>query len=334
MSGTFPTFDYENNSTVSGANAQPSFTTFFGSGSAIGSQSAVYNGLGTVPPSTDSTNSSLIVTGGASTAIPNGYAAAYDLSSQDTVTGGVSGLSVYLQNDSTYIGGSGADTVYAGGADRVWGGSAPTSVFGGADGTTVQGGAGSLQFVGGLGAVSVSGGAGNTTLWGGNGSAASVLTGGSGNNTLIGGSGSGPTTLTGGGGTVMFADGNSPTLFQQTAFSQGNLLINGTTGAGQELVVGARAGAVNETVALNNNADTVLSGAGQMNVLGGQGPDLYGIFQGDGSITNIYGFKAIDQVAFVGETVAKEQVVHGSDQIIGSGGDTVNLIGVDHTVYS
>jgi hypothetical protein len=340
MSGVIPSFDYQNASTVPGANAETSFAGSFGSGSTIGSQSVVYDGTGAIPPSSSSDNGTLVLTGGSSTAVPNGYNAIYDLSNQDTVSGASNGLSVYLQNSSNYVGGSGSDTIYAGGADTIQGGSGATSVYGGANGATVTGGSGSLQFVGGAGAVSVTGGTGNTTLFGGTGSAASVLIGGRGNNTLVGGSGSGPTTLSGGNGNafgsqnnVMFANGSSPTVFLQAPL-QGDTLINGTTGTGQELVVGTSFGVLNETVALNNNADTVLSGAGQTNILGGQGPDLYGIFRSDGGITDIYGFKSIDRIAIVNDSISKEQVVNGSDVITLSAGTTVNLIGIDHKIFT
>jgi Ca2+-binding RTX toxin-like protein len=337
---SFPEFDYSNSSTVLGANGQISFSNIFGTGPAIGGQSAIYNGIGAVPPASDSPNASLVVKGGSATTIPDGYSAVYDLSNNDTITGASSGLGVYLQNNSDYVGTSGNDTIYAGGADTIAAGSGATDVFAGANGATVSGGSGSLQFVGGAGAAKVVGGSGNTTLFGGTGSSASVLIGGTGNNTLIGGSGSGPNTLSGGSGNpfgaqnnVMFANGSGATVFQQAPL-QGTTLINGTTGTGQELVVGSTFGAIQDTVALNNNADTVLSGAGVTNILGGQGPDLFGIFNGDGATTNIYGFKSIDQIAFVNVGISKEQVVNGSDVITTNGGDTVNLIGVDHKLFT
>jgi hypothetical protein len=337
---SFPEFDYSNISTVSGANGQISFGNIFGTGSTIGTQSAVYGGAGAVPSASTSANASLVISGGSATTIPDGYSAVYDLSNNDTVTGAASGLNIYLQNASAYLGASGSDTIYAGGADTIMAGSGASSVFGGADGATVSGGAGSLQFVGGGGAVSVVGGAGDTTLFGGTGSSASVLVGGTGNNTLVGGSGSGPNTLSGGSGNpigaqnnVMFANGSGATVFKQAPL-QGSTLINGTTGTGQELVVGSTFGVITDTVALNNNADTVLSGAGVTNILGGQGPDLFGIFNGDGATTNIYGFKSIDQIAFVNDGISKEQVVNGSDVIRTNSGDTVNLIGVDHKIFT
>jgi hypothetical protein len=337
---SFAEFDYLNTSTVSGANGQVSFHNIFGSGSTIGTQSAIYDGTGAVPPASTSANASLIITGGSATTIPDGYSAVYDLSNNDTITGAANGLGAYLQSASAYVGASGSDTIYAGGADTIRAGSGATSIFGGANGATVSGGAGRLQFVGGGGAVSVVGGAGDTTLFGDTGSSASVLIGGTGNNTLVGGSGSGPNTLSGGSGNpigaqnnVMFANGTGATVFQQAPL-QGTTLINGTTGTGQELVVGSSFGVIQDTVALNNNADTVLSGAGVTNILGGQGPDLFGIFNGDGSTTNIYGFNSIDQIAFVNEGISTEKVVNGSDVITTNGGDTVNLIGVDHKIFT
>jgi hypothetical protein len=339
-SSSFPEFDYSNSSTVLGANGQTSFSNIFGTGSAIGDQSAIYSGTGAVPPASDSPNASLVVTGGSATTIPDGYSAVYDLSNNDTITGATNGLGVYLQNNSDYVGASGNDTIYAGGADTIAAGSGATDVFAGANGATVSGGSGSLQFVGGAGAASVVGGSGNTTLFGGTGSSASVLIGGTGNNTLIGGSGSGPNTLSGGSGNpigaqnnFMFANGTGATVFQQAPL-QGTTLINGTTGTGQELVVGTSFGVIQDTVALNNNADTVLSGAGVTNILAGQGPDLFGIFKGDGATTNIYGLKSIDQIAFVNEGISSERVVGGSDVITTDSGDTVNLIGVDHKLFT
>jgi hypothetical protein len=338
---SFPAFDYENSSTVPGANGQASFGSIFGSGSMIGAQSAFFDGQGlTLGNSFLPYNASLIITGGTLASFPAEFLAIYDLSNNDTVTGSTDNLSVYLQNASTYVGSSGSSTVYAGGADTISAGSGATSVYGGANGATVAGGSGLLQFVGGAGPVSVRGGSGDTTLFGGTGSQSGVLVGGSGNNTLVGGSGTGPTTLNGGAGnafpgqnTLMLGNGSGPTVFQQ-APSTGTTLINGTTGTGQELVVGASFGLVNETVALNNNADTVLSGAGITNILSGQGPDLYGIYAGDGSTTDIYGLKSIDRIVFVNIGIANEQVVNGSDQITTNDGDTVNLIGFDHKLFT
>jgi Ca2+-binding RTX toxin-like protein len=263
MSGTpasYPGFDFSTSNTIPGSNAQPSFTSFFGSGSSIGAQSAVDTGNG-VPDASTSANQTLIIAGGLSTSLATNnvssfdfsgftnpydalasavanipsetpvsapsavsttqYSAVYDLSDNDTLEGGSSDLSVFLQNDTDVLSGACSDVIYAGGADTVTAGSGATTVFGGGSGATVQGGTGTLQFVGGAGAVSAQGGSGTNLLYGGTGSASSYLVAGSGNSTLIGGSGAGPTTLTGASGNL-----NGSVMFAFAAGS-GSLVVQG-----------------------------------------------------------------------------------------------------------
>jgi Ca2+-binding RTX toxin-like protein len=328
-SGSFPEFQFTNNSTVPGADAEPIFGSVFGSGASLGASSAVSTGSDVVPADSTSTNDSLIVTGGSSenppaTEVPtfsisafsdpysalasavanlpvpgevtppfetqttsatssDGYSAIYDLSNDDTLTGGAGDLSAFLQNNTEFIAGSGNDTIYAGGADTIDAASGASTIFSGSAGSTVQGGSGSLLFVGGDGAVSAQGGSGNTVLIGGTGSNVSDLIAGTGNSTLIGGSGDGSTTLSGGAGNpagastmLAFANGSGATTM--VGPQSGNAIMNGTTGSGQEMMVAPISGLA--VLALNNAADTVVAGGGDTTVIGGAAPDLYAFLYG------------------------------------------------------
>jgi Ca2+-binding RTX toxin-like protein len=274
MSGTrasYPGFDFSSNNAIPGSNAQPSFTSFFGSDASIGMQSVVDTGAA-VPDASASANQTLIIAGGNSTYLsdnnssdfnfsgftnpydalasaagsipsttrvsaasgaPAGhYRAVYDLSDNDTLSAGSGDLTVFLQNSTNLLLGNGSDVVYAGGADTIAAGSGATTVFGGASGATVQGGTGVLQFVGGAGAVSTQGGSGTNLLYGGTGSANSYLVAGSGNSTLIGGSGAGPTTLNGGSGNL-----NGSSVILAFAAGSGSLVVQGAR-AGTALING------------------------------------------------------------------------------------------------
>jgi Ca2+-binding RTX toxin-like protein len=374
-SGSYPDFDFSSNNTIPGSNTQPSFTSFFGSGSSIGAHSAVDTGDG-VPDASTSANQTLIIVGGTSAylsdnnnsdfdfsgftnpydalasavgSIPSTnsasaasggsiapYSAVYDISDNDTLDGGSSNLSVFLQNNTSLLLGNGSDVIYAGGADTIAAGSGATTVFGGAPGATVQGGTGALQFVGGAGAVSAQGGSGTNLLYGGTGSASSYLVAGSGNSTLIGGSGPGATTLSGGSGNLngssvmmAFAAGSGSVVVQGAR--AGTALINGTTGTGQELVMAPTSGVA--VIALNNNSDTVVGGGGNTTVVGGSGPDLYGFLPGVAGTEAIFGFKATDRIQFTAP-VASETLVDGSDVIEASNGTQITLVGFDHKLFS
>jgi Ca2+-binding RTX toxin-like protein len=383
-SGSFPEFQFTNNSTVPGADAQPVFGSVFGSGPSVGASSAVSSGSDAVPADSTSTNNSLIVTDGSSetpseTEVPtfsisafsdpysalasavanlpvpgevtppfatqtdsvissDGYSALYDLSNNDTLTGGSGDVSAFLQNNTQFIAGSGNDTIYAGGADTISAATGASTVFSGSDGSTVQGGSGSLLFVGGDGAVSAQGGSGNTVLIGGTGSNVSNLVAGTGNSTLIGGSGDGSTTLSGGigdpaGSTSMLAFANGSGATTMVGPQSGDAIMNGTTGSGQEVMVAPVSGLA--VLALNNAADTVVAGGGDTTVIGGADPDLYAFLYGLSGSEIILGFKAEDQIGFTGSSsIWSEQVIDGSDIIQTSDGAQITLIGYGHKIFS
>jgi Ca2+-binding RTX toxin-like protein len=383
-SGSFPEFQFTNNSTVPGADAEPIFGSVFGSGASLGASSAVSTGSDVVPADSTSTNDSLIVTGGSSenppaTEVPtfsisafsdpysalasavanlpvpgevtppfetqttsatssDGYSAIYDLSNDDTLTGGAGDLSAFLQNNTEFIAGSGNDTIYAGGADTIDAASGASTIFSGSAGSTVQGGSGSLLFVGGDGAVSAQGGSGNTVLIGGTGSNVSDLVAGTGNSTLIGGSGDGSTTLSGGAGNpagastmLAFANGSGATTM--VGPQSGNAIMNGTTGSGQEMMVAPISGLA--VLALNNAADTVVAGGGDTTVIGGAAPDLYAFLYGLSGSEIILGFKPDDQISFAGSSsILSEHVIDGSDVIQTTDGAQITLVAYDHKLFS
>ena len=180
-SSSFPELDLFNSSTVMGADGQVSFSNIFGTGSAIGDQSAIYDGTGAVPPASDSPNASLVVTGGSATTIPDGYSAVYDLSNNDTITGASSGLGVYLQNNSDYVGAAAAIPSTPVGRTQLPRDPA-NHVFGWRQRRDGLGRFRQPAIRRGRRSRSVRGGSGNTTLFGGTGSSASVLIGGPGTN--------------------------------------------------------------------------------------------------------------------------------------------------------
>jgi Ca2+-binding RTX toxin-like protein len=383
-SGSFPEFQFTNNSTFPGANAQPIFGSDFGSGPSLGALSTITTGSDAVPAASTSANNSLIVTGGDSenppgsqiptfsisafsdpysalaSAVENlpvpgevtppfetqtpsetsstGYSAIYDLSNGDTLSGGSGDLSVFLQNNTQFMAGSGSDTIYAGGADTINAATGASTIFSGTAGSTVQGGSGSLLFVGGDGAVSAQGGSGNTVLIGGTASNVSDLVAGTGNSTLIGGSGNGSTTLSGGAGNpagassmLAFADGSGATTM--VGPQSGDAILNGTTGSGQEVMVAPVSGLA--VVALNNAADTVVAGGGDTTVIGGAGPDLYAFLYGLSGSEIILGFKADDQISFAGSSsILSEKVIDGSDVIQTTDGAEITLVAYDHKLFS
>jgi Ca2+-binding RTX toxin-like protein len=382
-SASFPAFQFTNNSTVPGADAQPVFGSVFGSGPSLGALSTVTNGSDDVPAASTSANNSLIVTGGSTnppgTEVPTfsisafsdpysalasavenlpvpgevtppfetqttsgtsstGYSAIYDLSNDDTLTGGPGDLSVFLQNNTQFVAGSGNNTIYAGGADTINAVTGASTIFSGTAGSTVQGGSGSLLFVGGDGAVSAQGGSGDTVLIGGTASNVSNLVAGAGNSTLIGGSGDGSTTLSGGagnpaGGNTMLAFANGSGATTMVGPQSGNAIMNGTTGSGQEIMVAPASGLA--VIALNNAADTVVAGGGNTTVIGGAGPDLYAFLYGLSGSEIILGFKAGDQISFAGSSsILSEKIIDGSDIIQTTDGAQITLVAYDHKLFS
>jgi Ca2+-binding RTX toxin-like protein len=386
-SGSFPEFQFTNNSAIPGADAQPIFGSVFGSGSSVGAQSTIANGSNAVPAASTSANNSLIVTGGGAanpseTEVPTfsisafsdpysalasavenlpvpgevtppfetpttqttsevsstGYSAIYDLSNNDTLTGGSGDLSVFLQNNTQFMAGSGSNTIYAGGADTINAPTGASTIFSGTAGSTVQGGSGSLLFVGGDGAVSAQGGSGDTVLIGGTASNVSNLVAGTGNSTLIGGSGNGSTTLSGGAGNpagvntmLAFANGSGATTM--VGPQSGNAIMNGTTGSGQEIMVAPASGLA--VIALNNAADTVVAGGGNTTVIGGAGPDLYAFLYGLSGSEIILGFKASDQISFAGSSsILSEKIIDGSDVIQTTDGAQITLVAYNHKLFS
>jgi hypothetical protein len=385
--GSFPEFQFTNNSTVPGADAQPIFGSVFGSGPSIGAQSTIANGSNAIPAASTSANNSLIVTGGGSanppeTEVPTfsisafsdpysalasavenlpapggvtppfetpttqttsdvsstGYSAIYDLSNDDTLVGRSGDLSVFLQNNTQFMAGSGSNTIYAGGADTINAATGASTVFSGAAGSTVQGGSGPLLFVGGDGAVSAQGGSGNTVLIAGTASNVSNLVAGTGNSTLIGGSGDGSTTLNGGAGNpigvsnmLAFANGSGATTMAGP--QSGDAIMNGTTGSGQEVMVAPVTGLA--VVALNNAADTVVAGGGDTTVIGGAAPDLYAFLYDLSGWEIILGFKASDQISFANpSSISSEKIVNGSDVIQTTDGGEITLVAYDHKIFS
>jgi parallel beta-helix repeat protein len=321
----------------------------------FGDQSVFYAGSGPLPDPATSGNGTLVINGsGSDITVPGGYSAIYDEVGNDTITGS-GNLSIYLQGDlsigTDFSTGSGADTIFAGGADTITGGlgnssvitNGNNSVVGGSGSITVDDTSGNnLSFVGGSGAASVIGGAGNSTLFGSTGSSATFLAGGSGNSTLMGGSGTGASTIGGGNNVTAFASGTGPaTLTAGT----GSSLLNGTTGTGNELVSTNPLGnSGSALIGLNAAADTVVGGSGNSTIVGGAGPDTYAFLSGHaGGTATILGLADGDIIAFGGyenaeggtaNPIQTETVVDGSDQIKLTDGTTINLTGVNHTLFT
>jgi Ca2+-binding RTX toxin-like protein len=317
----------------------------------FGANSVIYTGNGLTPvPAAPFPGATLIINGssGGNFTIPTGYAAFFDSSGNDTVTG-VGSVTAFLQGGlnkgTNFVAGSGNTLVYAGGSDTITAGSGSDTIIAGSGDNTVLGSSGSivvdarnddLHFVGGSGAVSVVGGSGNTVLFGGTGSASTYLQGGSGNSTLVGGSGTGPSTIGGGVNITAFAAGTGPTSL---IAGTGNSVLNGLTGKGIESFSTSPFSTTgNALMALNGAADTVVGGSGHSTVLGGRGIDTYAFLSGHaGGSETILGLKSGDKLIFgfySGNAIASEAVTGGSDMIKLTDGTSITLAGFDHKLFS
>jgi Ca2+-binding RTX toxin-like protein len=91
-------------------------------------------------------------------------------------------------------------------------------------------------------------------------------------------------------------------------------------------------------VALGTGNSTLIGGAGNSAVIGGSGDDVYGFLNGHGGgQQDIYGFSGNDQLAFGGYTgnpIATEGVGSAGDLIQLSDGTIINLVGVNHTLFT
>ena len=313
------------------AQAFASFNTTFSSQEV----NAYYIGGVTVPPPSVSTNGSLIIEAPATnTTLPSGYTSVFDVAGSDSVNGGNSSLTAYLQGGlakgTDFNTGSGNDLIYAGGADSVTAGSGANTIFGGSGSVTVQGGAGALYFQGGPGSVSVTGGQGNTTLLGGIGGS-DYLAGGGGTNLLVAGNGAGSSTLVGGLNATEFAIGTGPVVM---VAGTGTSLLNGLTGSGTETMF---TGGGTALMALNGAADTVVGGSGHSTVVGGTGHDVYGFLAGHASGSEvIFNISASDIVVFGGyggDPITSENVTNGSDVVTLSDNTTITFAGFDHKIF-
>jgi serralysin len=158
----------------------------------------------------------------------------------------------------------------------------------------------------------------------------------------MGGSGTGASTIGGGNNVTAFASGTGPaTLTAGT----GSSLLNGTTGTGNELVSTNPLGnSGSALIGLNAAADTVVGGSGNSTIVGGAGPDTYAFLSGHaGGTATILGLADGDIIAFGGyenaeggtaNPIQTETVVDGSDQIKLTDGTTINLTGVNHTLFT
>jgi Ca2+-binding RTX toxin-like protein len=341
VGGALAPFNFTGPSSAYNGFAQADFASFFGSGDAIGANTADYSGTGAVPDASLSPNATLaLLTGVTDTTVPSDYQSFYDLAGGDTVTGS-GDLDVFLQgglsSGTSFNTGTGDDKIYAGGSDTITASSGSNTVIGGASGPVIVNGSsgGNLYFVGGAGAVSVVGGTGNSTLFGGTGSASTFLAGGAGNNTLVGGSGTGSSTIGGGHNDVEFARGSGPTTL---IAGTGTSLMVGVTGTGIELFSTNPLGnSGSALIGLNGMSDTVVGGSGSSTVLGGTGIDTYSFLAGHaGGTETIYGLKENDKIIFgnyVGNAIQSEGVVNGSDVIKLTDGTTINLFGITHTLF-
>ncbi|WP_158800828.1 MULTISPECIES: calcium-binding protein [unclassified Acidisoma] len=351
VGGALAPFNFTGPSSAYNGFAQADFASFFGTGDAIGANTADYSGVGSVPDASLSPNATLaLLTGVTDTTVPSDYQSFYDLAGGDTVTGS-GDLDVFLQgglsSGTSFNTGTGDDKIYAGGSDTITASSGSNTIIGGSSGPVVVNGSGggNLYFVGGAGAVSVIGGSGHSTLFGGTGSASTFLAGGAGNNTLVGGSGTGSSTIGGGFNDVEFARGSGPiTLIGGT----GTSLMVGVTGTGPELFstspdpAGITAtnsvGTTTALIGLNKAADTVVGGTGSSTVIGGgTGNDTYSFLAGHaGGVETIYNLTEGDKIIFgnyVGNAIKSEGVVNGSDVIKLTDGTTINLFGITHTLF-
>jgi Ca2+-binding RTX toxin-like protein len=339
LSGGLAPFNFTAQNQTYDAYAQADFSNLFGQGILVGAQSITFNGSGIMPDPSLSPNKTLALTASMNTDIPPGFAAVYDLTGSDTVTG--SDLTVFLQGGlsqgSIFNVGNGNDKIYAGGSDTITAGAGSNTVIGGSSGPISLNGTGSsnLYFVGGDSAVSVVG-AFNSTLFGGAGPSTSFLQGGAGDNTLVGGSGTGATTMGGGHNEVEFALGAGPTtLFAGT----GNSTLVGATGRGLELFSTNPLGnSGSALIGFNGAADTLIGGSGNSTVVGGAGPDTYAFLAGHaGGSETILGLKQGDTIVFGNYSagaIKSEDVSHGSDHITLSDGTSINLVNIDHKLFS
>jgi Ca2+-binding RTX toxin-like protein len=350
VGGALAPFNFTGPTSAYNGFAQADFASFFGSGDAIGANTADYSGMGAVPDASLSPNATLALLAGVTdTTVPSDYQSFYDLAGGDTVTGS-GDLDVFLQgglsSGTSFSTGTGEDKIYAGGSDTITASSGSNTIIGGSSGPVVVNGSGggNLYFVGGAGAVSVVGGTGNSTLFGGTGSASTFLAGGSGNSTLVGGSGTGASTLGGGHNEVEFARGSGLTTL---IAGDGNSLMVGVTGTGPELFstspdpkgpTAANPQGTTALIGLNKAADTVIGGTGSSTVLGsGAGNDTYSFLAGHaGGTETIYGLTEGDKLVFgnyVGNAIQSEGVVNGSDVIKLTDNTTITLFGINHTLF-
>jgi Ca2+-binding RTX toxin-like protein len=341
VGGALAPFNFTGPSSAYNGFAQADFASFYGTGSAIGADTADFSGTGGVPDASLSPNATLaLLPGVTNTTVPSDYKSLYDLAGGDSVTGS-GNLDVFLQgglaSGTSFNTGTGDDKIYAGGSDTITASSGSNTVIGGGSGPVVVNGSagGNLYFVGGAGAVSVTGGTGNSTLFGGTGSASTFLAGGAGNNMLVGGSGTGSSTIGGGHNDVEFARGSGPiTLIA----GSGTSLMVGVTGTGIELFSTNPLGnSGNALIGLNGASDTVVGGSGSSTVLGGTGIDTYSFLSGHaGGTETIYGLKQGDKIIFgnyAGNAIASEAVSNGTDVIKLTDGTTINLVGITHTLF-
>jgi Ca2+-binding RTX toxin-like protein len=318
----------------------------------FGPNTVVYDGTGAFPAL--SPGQALIIDAAPGTTInlPDGVnlGAIFDANGGDTINGGSSNTTIFLQTGlttgSVVNTGSGNAVVYAGGADTIHAGSGSDTVIGVAGNNTVIGGSGSfvgefqqddLRFVGGSGAVSIIGGSGNDVMFGSTGSASTYLQGGTGNSTLVGGSGTGPSTIGGGNNITAFAAGTGPTTL---IAGTGTSVLDGLTGKGVESFSTSPFATANTTalMALNGAADTVVGGSGHSTVIGGAGPDTYAFLSGHaGGSETILGLKFGDRLIFglyQGNPITSEGVTNGSDVIKLTDGTSITLAGFDHKLFS
>jgi hypothetical protein len=108
-----------------------------------------------------------------------------------------------------------------------------------------------------------------------------------------------------------------------------------TTEAGAKLIDTSGNKAV---IAVGAGNSTLIGGAGNSGVIGGAGDDLFAFLNGHaGGHEDIYNFNGNDQLAFGGYTsnpIATEAVGATGDLIQLTDGTIINLVGVNHTVFS
>src|ERR1700709_2001517 len=88
VGGALAPFNFTGPSSAYNGFAQADFASFFGTGDAIGANTADYSGVGSVPDASLSPNATLaLLTGVTDTTVPSDYQSFYDLAGGDTVTG-------------------------------------------------------------------------------------------------------------------------------------------------------------------------------------------------------------------------------------------------------